>query len=112
MKNIEFEIAVKKLDLLNNKICFAEEEADRCDESLLVLNFISVQLLNLLEDFILNPIVFNEFLKFSENFYNKNKHQYEIDYNSYIKSLKNIKNHKKRFEKISNQLEFLNNKQR
>ena len=112
MKNIEFEIAVKKLDLLENKICFAENELSEKKDNLFETDFISVQFLKLFDDFALDFTVFNEILKYAEKFCQKNGKQYSIDSNRYTKLKQSIDKDKRRFDKISNQLEFLHEKQR
>lgn len=112
MKNIEFEIAIRKLDLLDNKIAFTEDRLSEKEDYLLSMNFIAVQFLKLLDEFFLDPIIFNEIMKFSENFCNKNKKQYYINSLDYIQLEQSNIRYKKKFNKIADQLEFLDTKQR
>ena len=112
MKNIEFEIAVRKLDLLDSKIAFTEDRLSEKEDYLLFINFIAIQFLKLLDEFFLDPIIFNEIIKASENFYNKNKKQYYINSLDYIQLEQSNIRYKKRFNKIVDQLEFLDTKQR
>ena len=73
MKNIEFEIAIRKLDLLDSKITFTEDRLSEKEDYLLFINFIAIQFLKLLDEFFLDPIIFSEIIKFSENFITKIK---------------------------------------
>ncbi|MBP3615315.1 MAG: hypothetical protein J6J27_00235 [Alphaproteobacteria bacterium] len=112
MRNIEFAIAIGKLDLLDSKIAFTEDRLSEKEDYLLSMNFIAIQFLKLLDEFFLDPIIFNEIIKFSENFYNKNKKQYYINSLDYIQLEQSNIRYKKRFNKIADQLEFLDTKQR
>lgn len=107
MKNREFEIAIKKLDLLDSKITFTEDRLSEKEDYLLSMNFIAIQFLELLDEFFLEPIVFNEIIKASEKFYNKNKKQYDINSLDYIRLEKSNIKYKQKFNKIVDQLEFL-----
>ncbi|MCR5506545.1 MAG: hypothetical protein K6F04_01715 [bacterium] len=107
MKNREFEIAIRKLDLLDNKITFTEDRLSEKEDYLLSMNFIAIQFLELLDEFFLEPIVFNEIIKASEKFYNKNKKQYDINSLDYIRLEKSNIKYKQKFNKIVDQLEFL-----
>ena len=107
MKNREFEIAVKKLDLLDSKITFTEDRLSEKEDYLLSMNFIAIQFLELLDEFFLEPIIFNEIIKASEKFYNKNKKQYDINSLDYIRLEKSNIKYKQKFNKIVDQLEFL-----
>ncbi len=119
MENLEFEIAVKKLDLLENKICFTEKILSETEDNLISLDYASTKFIPLfyflIESFNevpASPIILNEIIKLSEKFYNENKKQYNIDSKKYAELMQSKNNYKRMFDKISNQLEFLREKQR
>ena len=97
---------------MDSKITFTEDRLSEKEDYLLSVNFIAIQFLKLLDEFFLDPIIFNEIMKFSENFYNKNKKQYYINSLDYIQLEQSNIRYKKRFNKIVDQLEFLDTKQR
>ncbi len=106
-KNIEFEIAVRKLDNIVEKIYNNENKLTDKEENLDSINLVSMLIIELGLKFSSNYIIFNEILNYAIKFYSENKDRYRKKINECISiKNKNIK-YVQLFNKIANQLEYL-----
>ena len=71
-KNIEFEIAVRKLDNIVEKIYNNENKLTDKEENLDSINLVSMLIIELGLKFSSNYIIFNEILNYAIKFYSEN----------------------------------------
>ncbi len=117
----EFKIAIQKLDKIAEKIYYNDKKADEQELKMDIINLIASLILETGAEFGLNYfsyssisdyIVFDNILDFATKFYSENKDKYEHYKQEYISIRKKNEKYVKLFNKITDQLEFLYEKQK